>query len=63
MWMTEEENKRLWCPMTRLPYEPPMSRNKRIPDASRCVGDKCAMWYWNDSDPSKGTCAIRNLRY
>ena len=59
---TPEEATKLWCPMVRLAACKPngdvsegqtvMNRlqngvNIAIPDAGRCIAEKCAMWRWH----------------
>lgn len=58
---TPEQATKLWCPMVRLAACKPngdvsegqtvMNRlqngvNIAIPDAGRCIAEKCAMWRW-----------------
>lgn len=61
---TPEQARELWCPMVRLAASDgssvPMGqtvmnrlqdgRKTTVPDSSRCIADKCAMWRWATAD-------------
>jgi len=78
---TPEQAKELWCPMVRLAAcnggsvamgQTVMNllqdgRETTVPDAARCIADKCAMWRWlpttkgfvaHPTFPKHGYCGI-----
>lgn len=47
---TEEQAKRLWCPMARTSYsslEDAHVNRLQGPEEDTCIGSRCAMWRWD----------------
>ena len=65
--MLELEAKNTWCPMTGkngrqiydLYLEDTDSNNAVTMCA--CITDSCILWYWDDSNRTKGHCALANV--
>jgi hypothetical protein len=45
---TEEEAKKKWCPMVRLP-ELEIAEPEIVEASNRCEGAGCMMWRWDDT--------------
>jgi hypothetical protein len=63
---TETKARELWCPMVRLLSQGGdhvgynrMHMMSAIDESScRCVGSKCAMWLWKESNGDEGFCGL-----
>ena len=64
-WHTEQEARKLWCPMARfLDSDGDVANrwalsqsNDLNPLPCRCIASECAMWRWNDEDET-GYCGL-----
>jgi hypothetical protein len=61
MISTEEESKKVWCPMARNVYS---GGGAAVNTNATCRGSKCKLWEWaadeNGADKDSGYCGLSN---
>jgi hypothetical protein len=70
---TEDEARKLWCPMARMSDADLPAYNRFTeedtykvvfnPSNCRCIASECAMWRWLDDWQENGYCGLAGKAY